>query len=116
MQKDTQTIPASREETLFARAPVGRALATMVLPTVISQILLVIYNLADTWYVGLTENPDAVAAVSLCLPVYTMLSAFSNLFGLGGAAALARAMGVGDHDRARRLLWAVRQRGRRCTR
>lgn len=76
----------------------------MILPTIISQIILVIYNLADTWYVGLTENPDAVAAISLCLPVYTILSAFSNLFGLGGAAALSRALGSQDHARAQRLL------------
>lgn len=53
---------------------------------------------------GLTENAAAVAAVSLCLPVYNILSAVSNLFGIGGAGALARALGVHDHARARRLL------------
>lgn len=92
------------EKALFADAPVGKAVMSMILPTVISQIILVIYNLADTWYVGLTENAYAVAAVSLCLPVYTILSAISNLFGIGGAGAMARALGRNDYGKARRLL------------
>lgn len=95
---------SDRETRIFAEAPVGKAVASMIIPTIVSQIILVIYNLADTWYVGLTENAAAVAAISLCLPVYNILSAISNLFGIGGAGALARALGVYDHARARRLL------------
>ncbi|MCM1192327.1 MAG: hypothetical protein NC389_07830 [Acetatifactor muris] len=77
------------EEKLFGEAPVGKAVIAMILPTIISQIIIVIYNLADTFYVGLTENANAVAAISLCIPVYSMLSALSNLFGIGGAGAAA---------------------------
>ena len=73
---------SDRETRIFAEAPVGKAVASMIIPTVVSQIILVVYNLADTWYVGLTENAAAVAAVSLCLPVYNILSAISNLFGI----------------------------------
>ncbi|HJB14601.1 MAG TPA: polysaccharide biosynthesis C-terminal domain-containing protein [Candidatus Blautia excrementipullorum] len=100
----TEEMASDRETRIFAEAPVGKAVASMIIPTIVSQIILVIYNLADTWYVGLTENAAAVAAVSLCLPVYNILSAVSNLFGIGGAGALARALGVHDHARARRLL------------
>ena len=89
------------EETLFRKAPIGKALANMILPTIISQVISVIYNMADTWYVGLTGSADAVAAVSLCLSVYSMLSAISNLFGIGGAAVLARALGVHHGRQAR---------------
>ena len=53
------------EEELFAKEPIGRAVFSMILPTIISQIIIVIYNLADTLYVGLTENANAVAAISL---------------------------------------------------
>lgn len=101
----------SKETEIFEEYPVHKAVAAMALPTIVSQIIFVIYNLADTWYVGLTENPSAVAAISLCLPVYTMMSGISNLFGIGGASVLARALGQGDIKKARRTfacsLWSA---------
>ena len=75
------------EEELFAKKPIGRAVFSMILPTIISQIIVVIYNLADTLYVGLTENANAVAAISLCLPVYSLLSAASNFDDCGRECA-----------------------------
>ena len=92
------------EEELFGKTAIGKAVLSMILPAIVSQIIIVIYNMADTFYVGLTENANAVAAVSLCLPVYSMLSALSNLFGIGGAAAASRALGVRDDQRARLVL------------
>lgn len=92
----------STETEIFENYPVHKAVAAMALPTIVSQIIFVIYNLADTWYVGLTENAAAVAAISLCLPIYTMMSGISNLFGIGGASVLARAMGQGDLKKAGR--------------
>lgn len=102
---------ASQQE-IFAEYPVPKAVATMVIPTIISQIITVIYNLADTWYVGLTGDAAAVAAISLCLPVYNLMTAFANLFGIGGASVIARAMGTGHKNRAHRafvlaLRWAL---------
>lgn len=92
----------TRERQIFAEYPVPKAVAFMVVPTIISQIITVIYNLADTWYVGLTGNAVAVAAISLCLPVYNIMTAIANLFGIGGSSVIARAMGTGHHNRARR--------------
>jgi len=92
----------AREKQIFEEYPVGKALSAMVLPTIVSQIIFVAYNMADTWYVGLTNNKNAVAAVSLCLPVYTLLSAISNLYGIGGASVIARALGTNDREKARR--------------
>lgn len=92
------------EKNIFSDAPMGKAVRTMIFPTIISQIIMVIYNMADTWYVGLTGNAYAVAAVSLCLPVYSILSAVSNLFGIGGAGVLARALGVNDKRKARKTV------------
>ena len=92
----------SEEIEIFEEYPVHKAVAAMALPTIVSQIIFVIYNLADTWYVGLTENANAVAAVSLCLPVHTMMSGISNQFGIGGASVLARALGQGDMKKARK--------------
>ena len=92
---------AARERQIFAEYPVPRAVAAMVVPTILSQIVTVIYNLADTWYVGLTGNAAAVAAISLCLPVYNILTAIGNLFGVGGASVMARLLGAGEAKKAR---------------
>ena len=91
----------AREHRIYAEYAVPKAVGTMVVPTIISQIITVIYNLADTWYVGLTGNAAAVAAISLCLPVYNIMTAFGNLFGIGGSSVMTRAIGTGRTDRAR---------------
>lgn len=100
---------ALREKQIYADYSVPKAVATMVIPTIISQVITVIYNLADTWYVGLTGNAAAVAAISLCLPVYNIMTAIANLFGIGGSSVITRAIGENHHHRARRaFVLAVR--------
>ncbi len=98
----TESQVARREKQIFAEMPVPKAVAAMVVPTVISQLITVIYNLADTWYVGLANNAAAVAAISLCLPVYNIITAIANLFGIGGASYIARALGVNNQEKAKR--------------
>ncbi len=93
--------PCAGEERIFAAYPVPKVLLTMTLPTVISQIIYVIYNMADTWFAGLTGDANTVAAVSLCLPVYNLMTGLSNLFGISGASAMARALGEHDRDKTR---------------
>lgn len=75
----------TQEKKIFEEYSVIKAVATMAIPTIISQVITVIYNLADTWYVGLTNSATQVAAISLCLPVYNIMTALANLFGIGGA-------------------------------
>lgn len=111
MNTDTEsesTLP--REQKIFESYSVPKAVASMAIPTVISQIITVIYNLADTWYIGLTKNAAAVAAVSLCLPVYNIMTALANLFGIGGSSVIARAMGKNDERRAQ-AAYALSVRG-----
>lgn len=92
----------TKEYQIFAEYPVAKAVEAMVVPTIISQIITVIYNLADTWYVGLTGDAAAVASISLCLPVYNIMTASGNLFGIGGSSVIARSLGDGDKRRAQR--------------
>lgn len=99
--------PMTREQIIFSQYSVPKAVATMAVPTIISQLITVVYNLADTWYVGLSGDAAAVAAISLCLPVYNMMAAFSNLFGIGGASVLARAMGVQNTKRAQKAFYTA---------
>lgn len=109
MEKEESEV-LTREQRIFGEYPVPKAVASMIIPTIISQIITVIYNLADTWFVGLTNNASAVAAISLCLPVYNIMTAFANLFGIGGSSVISRAMGTGHQRRARRA-FALSVRG-----
>lgn len=86
---------------LFETKPVGAAILTLAIPTIISQLISVIYNIADTFYVGRTGNPYMIAAVSLSLPLFLMTIAFANLFGIGGGSMLARLMGAGKEGSAK---------------
>ena len=87
---------------LLRDVPVRRAVAAMALPTVISQIISIIYNLADIFFVGQIGDPDKVAAVSLVAPAFMITTALGNLFGIGGSSAISRALGRGDGVLAKR--------------
>ena len=87
---------------VFEEYPVVRAVLTLAVPTVVSQVILVIYNMADTFFIGQTGSDTKITAVTVCMPAFMFLSAISNLFGIGGASVIARALGAGDVQRARR--------------
>lgn len=82
------------ERYLFEEMPVGRAVATLSIPTIISQVVTMIYNLADTFFIGQIGDPLMVAAVSLVSPWFNLLTALGNLFGLGGSSLISRMMGA----------------------
>lgn len=69
------------------------AVASLAVPTIISQIVAMIYNLADTFFVGQIGDPLMVAAVSLVYPWFHLLSALGNLFGIGGGSLVSRLLG-----------------------
>ena len=85
------------EKYLFEKMPVPKAVATLAVPTIISQIVTMIYNLADTFFVGQIGDPLMVAAVSLVSPWFNLLTALGNLFGLGGSSLISRMMGAQNH-------------------
>lgn len=86
---------------LYERMPVRQALLRLIVPTVISQVITVIYNMADTFFIGRLDDPNQVAAVTLSLPLFMFLTALANLFGIGGSAVIARCLGAGKKERAR---------------
>ena len=75
----------------------SRAVATLAIPTIISQVVTMIYNLADTFFIGQIGDPGMVAAVSLVSPWFNLLTALGNLFGLGGSSLISRMLGAKDH-------------------
>lgn len=88
---------------IFEEMPIPKAVATLAVPTILSQIITMIYNLADTFFIGQMGNPYMVAAVSLVYPVYHLLTSFSNLFGVGGGSLISRLMGEGKPQEAGRV-------------
>ena len=88
---------------IFETMPVPKALAIMAIPTIISQIITLIYNMADTWFIGMTDNPYMVAASSLVGTVYLLTAGIANLFGVGGGSLVVRLMGSKDPDEARKV-------------
>lgn len=86
------------EKYLFEAMPVPKAVATLAIPTIISQVVTMIYNLADTFFVGQIGDPLMVAAVSLVSPWFNLLTALGNLFGLGGSSLISRMMGAQNHE------------------
>lgn len=64
--------------------PIPAALAKMAIPTIVSQVITLVYNIADTWFIGQTNNPYMVAASSLVLTIFLMTTALAIIFGVGG--------------------------------
>ena len=87
---------------LFEKVPVSKAVITLVIPTIISQIITVIYNMADTFFIGQMNDPNQVAAATLAMPPFVMLTGIANLFGIGGASLIARSLGTGDREKAKK--------------
>lgn len=94
---------ANAKTELFETMAVPKALTRMAIPTIISQLITLVYNMADTWFIGRTNNPYMVAASSLVLTVFLMAGALGNLFGVGGGSLVVRLLGQRDEDEARRV-------------
>ena len=78
---------------LFETAPVPRALAALAVPTIISQLIIMIYNLADTVFIGMANDPSKTAASSVAFVLVFAMNCLSNLFGVGGGSLISRLLG-----------------------
>lgn len=87
---------------LFTTMPVGKAVAKLAIPTVISQIVIILYSLADTFFVGQIGDPNQLAALSITFPIFTLLTAMANLFGIGANSVIVRSLGKNDQDTAKK--------------
>lgn len=87
---------------LFEQTPVPKAVMQLAVPTILSSLVMVIYNLADTYFVGMMNNPVQNAAVTLAAPVLLAFNAVNNLFGVGSSSMMSRALGRRDYESVRR--------------
>ena len=88
---------------IFETMPVPKAYIKLALPVMLSSVLMLVYNMADTYFIAATGNTDIVAAVSLCAPVFTFLIAIGDILGLGGSSFISRLLGSKKNDDARRI-------------
>lgn len=89
-------MPDQKKTTLFEQTAVPKAVLTLSLPTVISSLVALLYSLADTYFVGMINDPVQTAAVTLASPVLLAFNAVNNLFGVGSSSMMSRALGRGD--------------------
>ena len=83
---------------LFEKAPIPAAVAKLSVPMIFSSLVMVLYNMADTYFVGMLNNPVENAAVSLAAPVLLAFNAVNNLFGVGTSSMMSRALGRKDYN------------------
>ena len=91
----------TNDQELMRSMKVSKAVAAMAIPSVISSLVTVVYNMADTFFVGQTGDALQVAAVSLTNPIFILLMAFANMFGMGGIAVASMAMGEGKPQKVK---------------
>jgi len=85
---------------IFENLPVKTAVLKQILPAIASQMVALAYNLADTYFVGMLNDPRQTAAVTIVSSSFVMLTAISNLFGIGGASLIARHLGKKSPEKA----------------
>ena len=81
------------ERDLFEEAPIPYAYLKLSVPVVLAMVLNVVYNMVDTWFISLTGDPNLVAGVSICAPIFILSIAMGDIWGLGGSSLISRLLG-----------------------
>ena len=94
-------------------APVGRLMLKMALPTVVAQLVNLLYNIVDRVFIGHMEGigADALTGVGLCMPLILMVNAFAMLGAAGGAPRAAIALGQNNKDEAEKIAEQLKAAG-----
>lgn len=104
---------------MFAEGPVSSAVLKNCLPSIAAMVMVLVYNLADTLFIGQTHNDYMVAAVSLATPVYLIFMALGTIFGMGGTSLISRSLGAGKTEYAKKIsafcMWSCVAIGALCS-
>lgn len=92
----------TQKEKLFEEYPIKKAIATLAVPTILSSLVMVLYNLADTYFVGMMNNAVENAAVALAGPLLLAFNAVNNLFGVGSSSLMSRSLGKKEYEMVKR--------------
>ena len=88
---------------VFVKVPIRKAVLQNALPAMAAMLMVLIYNLADTFFIGQTHDDLQVAAVSLATPVFRLFMSVGTVFGIGGTSVISRALGEGRRDYAKKV-------------
>lgn len=92
---------ADSNEEIYRSAPIPKAVVFLAVPTVISQLISVVYNLADTFFIGKMNDPAQVAAATISIAPFVLQISIANLMGIGGASLISRCLGRGERGKAK---------------
>lgn len=87
---------------LLESMPINQAIWRLAIPTMLAMLIQVIYNMADTFFIGKLNDPNMVAAISISFPIFMIVQAFGNIFAIGGASLISRLLGRGETEEASR--------------
>jgi Na+-driven multidrug efflux pump len=94
----------------FDSMPVSKAVLKNAFPAILAMLMVLVYNLADTFFIGMTHDDFQVAAVSLATPVFLIFMALGTVFGIGGTSVISRSLGAGRNDYVKKVssfcMWA----------
>lgn len=102
-KRENELTQTEQDRKVFEEFPPAKALQVMIVPAVVSQLIVLVYNMADTFFVGKTNNPYMVAGTSLILPVFNITLCLAGLAGIGGGALISRLLGRHQEEEARRV-------------
>lgn len=88
---------------IFESMPVPKAVASLAIPTILSHLVTMIYNLADTFFIGQTGDPNMVAGVAVVYPLFFVLNTITSLFGIGGGSLISRMLGAKESENAKKV-------------
>lgn len=92
------TMEDTKKIQLFENTEIPKAVMTLAVPTILSALVMVLYNLADTYFVGMLNDSIQNSAVTLAAPVLLAFNAVNNLFGVGASSMMSRGLGKKDYD------------------
>ena len=92
---------SSKYEALFRNSSVWRSIFLLALPSLLTIVVMIFYNMADLFFIAQLRDTAKVAAVSIVMPVFSIIMALATMIGAGGSAILANAIGAGDREKAK---------------
>jgi putative MATE family efflux protein len=93
----------NQNKELFENSKVSKAVWTLAVPTILAMLVTIVYNIADTFFIGQTGDTYQVAAISMAMPTFMVMMAFGSLFGTGGSSTISRNLGQGKLDRVKNV-------------
>lgn len=92
-----------QKNNIFETMKMPKLILQMAIPSIIAMLVIVLYNMADTFFIGQTNNSAMLAAVSVATPVFMLLVTLGSLIGIGGSACISQALGRKDYDQVKKI-------------